>query len=681
MTSTQADRGTPLVVKAGPGGSSPAPSRWGLIVPLVLIGVAVGAWQAWARYGQPAEERGDRLFVVTRASFPVILEEKAELGAKHNVIIRNEMDSGTRAGATIIYIVPEGTRVETGDLLVELAADTIEQRIRTQRITVSTAKSARVAANNDLAIQKNLNDANIALAKTTLSISLIEMQEWEQGLRVQQEQQASLALLTADSKKEQAAVQLDVSRKGLAEGIIFEVEYKGTEIDFDTADYAQRNAEVQLGVLKTYTFKKDRIRLRAAEVDAGAALSRAKKTASSEEQKALAAVDQARQALDLSIAELDTLETQLEKSKIRAPRPGQVVYHVERSFRGTSTPIDLGAQVARNRTIMKLPDLSEMELVVQIHEVDVGQIRLGQPARIEVAGVSEIVDEAAEGGARSSGKPKIFNGVVEQVALLADSRNRRLNPDLRVFETKVKILDADPRLKPGMTAMVRIQVDYLEDVISVPIEAIHSQAGTSYVFVQAGEDLAAREVVLGGSSHRFVEVLHGLEVGENVWLDISDAMLTLLPQESEEALAAALQERETKRRLAEASRSGRLRQAGAADPSARQGPGGRDGAGRPGRGGGGGRGNRFERFDTNKDGKITKAEFTGPTQMFERLDGDGDGEITAAEFAAAAARFQGGGQGRRGDRGFGDGGGRGGQGRGGQGRGGRGRGGPGRGGD
>ena len=78
----------------------------------------------------------------------------------------------------------------------------------------------------------------------------------------------------------------------------------------------------------------------------------------------------------------------------------------------------------------------------------------------------------------------------------------------------------------------------------------------------------------------------------------------------------------------------------------------------------------LERFDTNKDGKITKAEFTGPTQMFERLDGDSNGEITAAE-AAAAARFQGGGQGRRGGRG---------DERGGQGRGGRGRGGPGRGG-
>ncbi len=69
----------------------------------------------------------------------------------------------------------------------------------------------------------------------------------------------------------------------------------------------------------------------------------------------------------------------------------------------------------------------------------------------------------------------------------------------------------------------------------------------------------------------------------------------------------------------------------------------------------------LERFDANKDGKITQDEFTGPPQMFERLDGDGDGEITAAEAAAARSQ-RGGGQGRRG--GQGDGGGR----RGGQGR-------------
>ena len=55
------------------------------------------------------------------------------------------------------------------------------------------------------------------------------------------------------------------------------------------------------------------------------------------------------------IGGIETLETQLENSKIYAPRPGLVVYHAERSFRSTSSPIDVGAQVFRNRTIMKLP--------------------------------------------------------------------------------------------------------------------------------------------------------------------------------------------------------------------------------------------------------------------------------------------------------------------------------------
>lgn len=44
-----------------------------------------------------------------------------------------------------------------------------------------------------------------------------------------------------------------------------------------------------------------------------------------------------------------------------------------------------------------------------------------------------------------------------------------------------------------------------------------------------------------------------------------------------------------------------------------------------------------ERFDANKDGRITREEFTGQPQMFERMDRNGDGVITAADFAGQPA--------------------------------------------
>ena len=579
---TQADLSTSLDAPAGQRVTQHRLSRWWLMTPLLLILASIGVWQAWARFGQPPAEGDIRLYVVTRSNFPVVLEEKGELQAKKNVILRNEMESGTRAGATIIFIVPEGSQVKKGDLLVELAADTIEQAIRTQRIKVSTAESTLTAANNDLEIQQNLNAANINLAETTLQISDIEKDEWEEGLRVQQLQEAELALKSAEARKEQMAAQLDVSRLGLAAGIIFEVEFKGTEIEFDSADYTHRNATVQLEVLQTHTFKKERIRLEAAKEDAVAALIRAKATAGSEMQKAESAVSQAGQTLELEKAELKNLIKQVGKAKIYAPNPGLVVYHVERQRFGSAAPIDLGAQVSQNKGIIDLPDLSQMELVVQIHEADAERIRPGLPVKIEVAGVYEEIEGDSENGSRTSGTPKAFDGEIERIAQLADSRNRWMNPDLREFETKIRILGSDPRLKPGMTATAEIYIDHLEDVISVPVQAVYSRAGTSYTFVESAKGTEVREITLGSSSEKYVEVVDGLEVGEKVWLNISDEMLTLLPRESANQAASPEQNADARRRSDGASRRNRAGQGAGTAPGTRRGGQGRGGSGRGG---------------------------------------------------------------------------------------------------
>ena len=54
---------------------------------------------------------------------------------------------------------------------------------------------------------------------------------------------------------------------------------------------------------------------------------------------------------------------------------------------------------------------------------------------------------------------------------------------------------------------------------------------------------------------------------------------------------------------------------------------------------------RLTAMDKDKDGAVTKAEFTGPERIFERLDQDKDGKVTKAE---AKAMRRGGGSDRRG---------------------------------
>ena len=112
-------------------------SRLWLLTPVVIIVLALTAFGLWRQFVAPKIDDNISLYSVKMTSFPIVLKEKGDLKAHKSVDIKCEIEGGS----TIIWIIPEGTRVEKGDLLVELASDTIQQKIDQQRITVNTAQN------------------------------------------------------------------------------------------------------------------------------------------------------------------------------------------------------------------------------------------------------------------------------------------------------------------------------------------------------------------------------------------------------------------------------------------------------------------------------------------------------------------------------------------------------------
>jgi len=95
----------------------------------LIVAVLLAAYLALGAWLQTGPAQDIQVFVVTRRSFPIVLEEKGELKATNSVDIKSEL----QGRATIISLVDEGVHVQKGDLLVELASDEIDERIRTWR--------------------------------------------------------------------------------------------------------------------------------------------------------------------------------------------------------------------------------------------------------------------------------------------------------------------------------------------------------------------------------------------------------------------------------------------------------------------------------------------------------------------------------------------------------------------
>jgi len=212
-------------------------------------------------------------------------------------------------------------------------------------------------------------------------------------------------------------------------------------------------------------------------------------------QRIIAEAELAKAQYDVRNAEMQVAQAReaLASLTITAPEPGLVVY---KTFRGGK--LKVGDQVWPGMELIDLPDLSQMQVRTRVNEIDVRRVAVDQEVAVAV--------DALAG--------REFRGRVTRIATLARSEG----------EAKVKVFDVDVLLegdagdlRPGMTAQCRIIVARLQDVVTVPLEAVFERDGGSVVFAVDGR-VAARPVVLGERNDDFVVIESGLEAGATVSL-------------------------------------------------------------------------------------------------------------------------------------------------------------------
>jgi len=182
--------------------------------------------------------------------------------------------------------------------------------------------------------------------------------------------------------------------------------------------------------------------------------------------------------------------------------------------------MEVGSSVRHQQVLIKLPDLSEMDVNVKLHESVVKQASLGAPAYVTIDAFQKD---------RLTGK-------VSKIAVMPDRQNWWLNPGLKVYRTDVA-LDATPKgLKPGMSAQVEILADTRNDVLQVPISAVHVDKGFQVVYVKTLKGPEVRRIEAGLSNDQAVEMVKGVDEGEEVYLYKPDGAPEI--QVSEEEIQA-----------------------------------------------------------------------------------------------------------------------------------------------
>ena len=193
---------------------------------------------------------------------------------------------------------------------------------------------------------------------------------------------------------------------------------------------------------------------------------------------------------------LKIVQAVMEGFTIKAPAPGMVIYI--KDWQGKKRTV--GSQVSPwDPAVATLPDLSIMESVTYVNEIDVRKLAVGQPVALTLD---------ADPNKRLKGTVAAVAGVGEQ----------RPNSDAKVFEVKISVEKPDTTLRPGMTTGNAVQTVAVKDVLHLPLEAVMNDNGVPYVFKTGGARVVKQEVETGLMNDDEVVIARGLAEGDRVLL-------------------------------------------------------------------------------------------------------------------------------------------------------------------
>ncbi|MBC8266986.1 MAG: efflux RND transporter periplasmic adaptor subunit [Flavobacteriales bacterium] len=207
-------------------------------------------------------------------------------------------------------------------------------------------------------------------------------------------------------------------------------------------------------------------------------------------------VESSEYAVSSAEASLNEAEENLDKTSIYAPVDGTISrLNVELGERVVGTGQMSGTE------LMRLANLSAMEVAVEVNENDIVRVHLGDTSLIEV---DAFLGEE-------------FKGIVTEIANSANVSGVSAD-QVTNFEVKIRILDKT-MFRPGMTASVEVQTNLEKNVISVPIQAVTTRKDTAKngdnkkvecVFLFENEMANFTIVKTGIQNDNFIQVLEGI---------------------------------------------------------------------------------------------------------------------------------------------------------------------------
>ncbi|MCP4263501.1 MAG: HlyD family efflux transporter periplasmic adaptor subunit [Planctomycetes bacterium] len=528
---------------------------------LVLLFVVVAVPVSWLL---AAKIKGNSSLDATKGGiFPVRLDnltitvtEGGSIKAHKSIEYKCKVERGRETGELkILSVVPAGTYVTQEDvdsnmILLQLDSSGLEERLIQEDMELSGDKENVNSATESRDIQKIQNESDIADANLKVRFAQLDLQKYlgaelANKLVKDVSEESNLTehispflgevktdpnmlegsaageelkklrddIVMAEGRLKTAQDTLTGTIKLHDANYVSDLDLQKDELNLQNQTFSKESGEVALALFKEYDFPKNAEQFLSDYVEAGRQLQRVFAQCRSRLAQTQVRLASAQEQLYWQEKRVKEINQNIEYCTVKAQAPGLVVYgtggsdDMYRSMRyrggGSSGVIAEGESVSEGQTILSMPDTATMIAEIGVHETEIDKVRVGQPATI-------VMDAFPD---------KVLDGEVTEVGSLPDQQRGFMNPDLKVYKTLVRIDGTHDFLKSRMSCKVQILVEDLEDAIVVPIQVVSNRGGRKVCYVKGSQGQEERVVRTGLFNDTFVEVIEGLEVGEEVMLN------------------------------------------------------------------------------------------------------------------------------------------------------------------
>lgn len=352
------------------------------------------------------------------------------------VLETNEIDVNVKVGGKLLEImVEEGDNVKKGDIIATVEAENIEAKLEQAKALLGIAATRVEQSKIAYAAQKEQSESQIQQATGAYSSAKAQLTKAKKGARPQQLEQAKELVVQAKEAYEYTKITYDRLKKLYDEGVIPQQKIDGAKAELEVSKAKYNTAQQQYDLVKEGVQKEDISSAEGLVMQAEAMVNLANVTklqVSAKEQDMIAAKEQLIQAQ----AGVNEVMSYLNDSTIKAPVDGTI----------TVKNADNGELVSTGMPVVSISNLKDVWANIKIKESAIANIKIGDTIDVIIPGDNN----------------KVYKGKVTSISSKASYATERATQDKNekdvvAFTVKIKLDNADLRLKPGMTATLKLK--------------------------------------------------------------------------------------------------------------------------------------------------------------------------------------------------------------------------------